>query len=144
MAQRRGGGTGAQALDFLIPQAFPTLRLLFCSILSCHPSLGTKRSLLRLGLLRAALSGPVGAVSQKLNEGPISPCSPTIPSLPSTLPEGCCPLPIPLFLALNKHGLLPGPGLHGFCRVSYISRPFYRQGVARPGYLLPCELPSLF
>lgn len=49
-----------------------------------------------------------------------------------------------LFLALNKHGLLPGPGLHGFCRVSYISRPFYRQGVARPGVqasvsCLPCS-----
>ena len=116
MAQHGGGGTGAQALVFLTPQAFPTLRLLFALFSAATQASGPGNeevtSVARSPL--AALSGPQGAVSQKLNEGPISPCSPTIPSLPFTLRRAIAPCNPFLFLALNKHGLLPGPGLHGF------------------------------
>lgn len=131
MAQHGGGRTGAQALGFLTPQAFPTLRLLFIPFLAKPRGLGTKRSLCGLVSFGSSLWSSGHCFSQVKNQ---SPPVPQPSPLYASFSRGLLPPANSfLFLALNKHGFLPGPGLHGFCRVSYISCPFYRQGVARPG-----------
>lgn len=133
MAQHGGGRTGAQALGFLAPQAFPTLRLLFVlfSATAQASGSGTKRSLCGLVCFGSSLWSGGNCFPEVKNR---SPPVPQPSPLYASLSRGLLPPANSfVFLALNKHGFLPGPGLHGFCRVSYISCPFYRQGVARPG-----------